>query len=1307
MGVPVHIEAMSLGWRKGVRITGVRIASPAEFGDVPLLTAEELSLPMAPIDLIFRDRLDWIRVHKPVLNIVVNESGDSNLSVLSNMERNVEFDHLLVENATARVDIAALDNELVLGVDRLEFRSGQLERIASVSMAARLHQQRSHAPITLSVDSGTDMNTATRATFTFDDISLADLSLPMLLDLPYDQLDGTVTGSLDIYVSRQGAIERSILTLDGEDIVITPEGEAPLEPFHAIHILAEAAYDPISSSDIIDVSDLTITVDEVLAIRGGGTISTDLLAGDMQAVDQLNLSGYVDPAALRACVVARSAQDADATIISGRVNIDELRVNREGNTTTARAVIDASLASIRQNSHVLKPAGRELTFEIDAAYNDLTDRLRIAELAASLGANRITASGTIGQFPRWVTEKGLSASQWLALLEQADAEGRALLSDMEAIRQMTPHLAGLWDDLSIENLSDDSTAPQRIRVDWSLFAQDGQRFLLTASLPGRATVTLGRSFVKPPNQPAALMVSGVINGRMGQLDDVDIDVSIGRGQLLLSNGQMRWSASESAKMTVTGDFTASGIDGLLLCHRDTPTFIYGPIGQVRGDLTMRVAPGGVSGSLDCREVDLTGELAAGGEGSIYGQMAIGWEARGQEVRLAVDATALAGQWTHAAQRYQKRAGEALVMETELLLDEAGDVFLRGDMHLVFGQSEVELKRALGEPTRFAGRLVLDDALLAAWPDLAEDVDRLGLSGYVDVDGGYVTRLAGTEINLNLDGEELAWDWDGDLAKPAGVPADAALTVTTHADQPGVAVAIHEATLGPASVSGTLSYRSPVEGTEGLVSQGLLDVSVDDAAELMVLCPMLSGLSGGARVQLEWLLGKDRLYLGQRSAFDGFQAEVRGRDVVLAGSIASEVTLVRNATEGVPPLLLAGEIQHEQYGPMTIILGSLMTDGLAFDIGGARGYLVADVSQTPEQLTGTIHLLAETIDTQDLVTWLTGEPLAGPEEFTLTEAEVAALDRQAQAWVDLLAATLPQAELTVYADIDRLLSFDTMVEETYELSNMAMTLRVDHGQVVMEYAGGLSSGTLNRRYTTDLNADSPELHFVHNMRDVVATPNVAKQIEWTFPDNHVTGLFNHHEDLIMSLQAGLANGADWRFPTYATGDAETLALRGVTRGQAAPDFITNVFPGLETAEYAYEEMSAQAIYQADGVVVNDVVFSGRSYDMYMEGTTNADHVADYEIGIILLSEPQTPEWNHLYRQGRIPVLNFKGRIEWGQFVDVNVTYPWPTETLYSVFLKNNYFYRLWVVDQKRGAIQRTETVLPPAIDEKEPAPRVTP
>ena len=141
------------------------------------------------------------------------------------------------------------------------------------------------------------------------------------------------------------------------------------------------------------------------------------------------------------------------------------------------------------------------------------------------------------------------------------------------------------------------------------------------------------------------------------------------------------------------------------------------------------------------------------------------------------------------------------------------------------------------------------------------------------------------------------------------------------------------------------------------------------------------------------------------------------------------------------------------------------------------------------------------------------------------------------------------------------------------------------------------------------------------------------------------------------------------------------MDGITQGRAAPKFVTKIFPGLNLAKYHYRKMTAFAEFGRDGVAKNDMVFDGKTYDLYMEGSTDAGNIGRYEIGLILLGTPQSAEWNHTYRQGRIPILNFKARIEGGKMHDEEVSYLWPNETLFVIFLKNNIFYRIWLAAGK--------------------------
>jgi hypothetical protein len=282
------------------------------------------------------------------------------------------------------------------------------------------------------------------------------------------------------------------------------------------------------------------------------------------------------------------------------------------------------------------------------------------------------------------------------------------------------------------------------------------------------------------------------------------------------------------------------------------------------------------------------------------------------------------------------------------------------------------------------------------------------------------------------------------------------------------------------------------------------------------------------------------------------------------------------------------------------------------------------------------------------------------------------------------------DVRVDLEADHVRYYDVQVQEFYSVENFIATIQMIGGTLDVAYAGGLNSGSLRRRYVSDLSADVPQVHYIGVMDELEAHENLRPQIAYTFPGNTVTGLFSRTEDLTMTLEAKLANGADYRYPMHEVGTSDAIAIEGIAEGQAGPEFMTNIYPGLKTKQYPYERMTAFSEHLADGTVVSDMVFNGDEYDTYMEGTVDPNHLGEFEIGVILMSEKQDPEWNHEYKQGRVPVLMFEGRIEDGAMVDVEVAYPWPNEAMYSMFLRNNYFYRSWKVKQAQKALAAEET-----------------
>jgi hypothetical protein len=224
---------------------------------------------------------------------------------------------------------------------------------------------------------------------------------------------------------------------------------------------------------------------------------------------------------------------------------------------------------------------------------------------------------------------------------------------------------------------------------------------------------------------------------------------------------------------------------------------------------------------------------------------------------------------------------------------------------------------------------------------------------------------------------------------------------------------------------------------------------------------------------------------------------------------------------------------------------------------------------------------------------------------------------------------------------------------------------------------LSGGTYQASHSVNLTDEQPVLRTRIQLVNVLANENMQPQLELQFPGNTVMGTFSRDEELTIPLVDEIARTLNRRFPAFPSGQAVTVTTEGFLLGRAAPEFITEIFPGLNLTHYRYSTMTAFAQLNADGSAENDMIFDGEEYDVYMEGETDVAGRARYQIGLLVLGSGQTALWHHNWRQGRLPLLKVRARIENGKLVDQRVQLPWPNETLGAIFVRNSIFYRMWV------------------------------
>lgn len=378
-------------------------------------------------------------------------------------------------------------------------------------------------------------------------------------------------------------------------------------------------------------------------------------------------------------------------------------------------------------------------------------------------------------------------------------------------------------------------------------------------------------------------------------------------------------------------------------------------------------------------------------------------------------------------------------------------------------------------------------------------------------------------------------------------------------------------------------------------------------------------------------------------------------------------------------------------PPPIIIGKFRTDALEFNIGENHGFIVGNVSNPDNAPAGRLTFLCTYINQHDLQRWIAPRsagaetPPLGKQNSKLSPTDISELQQEADKKITWLRDRITEANLRCRIVIRRLRFFDESILTWYELNDLVGRCNIVKGTVSGEFRSGLNGGVVEQKFHVDATSSKPSVNIKSALIKVIPRKNILLQVAQEFPGNTIFGSFSQRKDVVCSLRDLIMSVLDARYRPVIVGKAKTVAIDGMLRGRAAPKWITRFFPGLNLTTYRYRKMTGFAEYLPDGTARNDMIFSGPVYDIYICGTTDIRGIAKYEIGLILLGTPQSAEFNHQLRQGRIIILKFKARIANRRFYDEEVSYPLPTETTYKIFLENNIFYRLWLAAKKNRKI----------------------
>ncbi|MGB2819702.1 MAG: hypothetical protein WBF17_01875, partial [Phycisphaerae bacterium] len=936
----------------------------------------------------------------------------------------------------------------------------------------------------------------------------------------------------------------------------------------------------------------------------------------------------------------------------------------------------AADASLAVSEHFIKPKGSPLHLDIDAAIDANHIALSDLDLSLTVGSARLAIDRADLTFRPAGDEEG-DANGSIEFTGRLAAEKLdALLACVPAAGDVRGHLRGsLAGQLAV------SLTPHHRRV------------RLSADLHN-TNLAVSPWFDKPAGQEAEIHVDW----------RCDPSAKPGGASLLACT----W-ASPHGEITVNCDLPAPPVtsEGAWKLPPDGLNWVAEAAVEDAG----RLAESSPALAEHLAGASLDGRLRLTAQGKLH-QGVLEASALCDATHLAYATSAPGGRSKAPGTKLSLRLSGSLARKADLLVAQVrdGELSFAGSRLVVTGRAELLGNKPIGgrklwpQPSVRSlqidanASILAEEALWALIPGLGQLARRHGVAGRLSVQSASAFDGNSVRATWHADATDLAVarlpapSASAPGTKPAGMAAQAQAVITCPADLSRIRLDDVHVRVGEAQLLGGISAGlSP--GDDGLPEKvgrisAHLAASSSRLEALETLLPALKpyGLSGRAFVDANMTDAANGVVARATVKLDKLRGRLRGRDVAVDGELLIEKLKPRWG------LSLKGSLDANdpQWGRLIEDnfpdIGRLRTDGLELRAGDNLAWLLADLSDLPGKASGSFHLLAERLDLQDLSEWASDANAPAARQpartgYKLTEPELQAIRARARELAAAARTYLAGAQIDGRVSVDRLRSYDVSVDRAYEVRRLEMVASVSDGHVRVAYSGGLNGGLMSDRYTVDLTNPAQPVICESVLLNVLGEENIQPQLAKFFPGNTVHGTFSRREKVSAALADVLAGAVDPRYPFRRVGSGRTVTIDGTTQGRAAPKFVTKIFPGLNLASYHYRKMTAFAEFGPDGVAKNDMVFDGKTYDLYMEGTTDAENIGRYEIGLILLGTPQSAEWNHTYRQGRIPILNFKARIEGGKMHDEEVSYLWPNETLFVIFLKNNIFYRIWLAAGK--------------------------
>ena len=1346
MGVNVHIGSVSLSWSGGIEIQQLQIDSPEGFCTEPMVRIDRIRSELSPVNMLVHKRFGWMVLESPKVFVHVRQDGEVNFSPLSKLHFEADPRRITVSQADAMIRLPGNDKLLRVRVSDAEYVAGRINKLGRVTVSAMLDQEGTPAPVSLRLAAGGQEIVAADAIFNFSNIDMDQLNLPKLLGLPLKKLSGLSRGSLNLQINHQGVVDQFSFNLLIRNLDVQPSVGAKLPIIDEAGIRIVAAYDTLTERlDIQSLSIRLPGIDlagraSLFADIGRaqwqaikmfdleGTIHPGRLAGLITGRRELRGDFEIDGSLRVRLTAAYDKQFFTATAMvegtSLAIRKGDRQIKPPGERLTGKIAFRLNPRNwhLRVDGETTRIALGENTFHGGGTIRDvrrLMNVLRSWDGDPSIGPFMRVLSLIDGDVVCQIRD--LESLRWL--IEPVDAlvpvQMDGLVELKCSLRQFadTQMYIGVLippetylgiGDLFIKNPSSEQMTlsvdlagdmggkhPSFRKFDVDLMVGEGRFSVrnttlklladdknhLPLSVEAEGTIYVVNiesilNYLPKVTHYTQDRVRGSLECQYRTLladglEQLSLDVDLER--LDLNIGSV-FSKSAGYAVRIIGDVTRRHTTKVQESYRVNVT---ANLPLLEDELSVKRLSGEVvlDGIVSWREGNISGTIHAQADqleftcdvGRQRGKIA------GVPLRALLSGAIVKtdGGVTKAIvdQAQLTLAQSSLVLSGTAVLSDAESAVTPGSIYLPLGVKEFQAEAQLD--------LTISDSLLELVPELKSSVRLYGISGKA---AGQLKILADQRkmlITSHLDARELSISHVGPFAiatpteaapdrvirigafeKPLELPAYAEMELTVPSDLSRLQVNNLSVKLGDLSIlADALVRRDSFLGS--LVEQfSLTDAHLSAWTKhpetLARIAPSLKqyGIDGDIFLEFQWTddgRGEGRITSAMFKT-DRLRANYRGKPVSAAGEI------------------YLGDV-HFREGRIAS-LGQLRTDEFELRAGKNHCWVSVDLRDIPQSPTGEFELLGSYLDDKDLQDWLWDD-----ETVSLSPTDLDAI------LADLRAYLLP-AKISGRIGIKKLRSFDPSVKRSYDVREMELQVSMDRGHIKLGYVTGLNGGTMRTGYEMHLDDDEPLVTCKMSLRDIIATENFQPQLAKYFPGNTVYGLFNRTETSKVYLRDLVGNFLDYRHRMNPVGTAKTIAIDGLLEGRAAPKFVTRIFRGLNLTKYRYNKMTGFATFRPDGIVENDMIFSGQTYDIYTKGTTDANNIGHYEVGLILVGTPQSAEWNHLYRQGRIPIFKLKARIEGGKMHDEVVSYLWPNETLFVIFLENNIFYRLWLAAQKK-------------------------